>query len=111
MALWDSCGIRAGSRMSSSSSRLQAGRSSRSTWSPTPRACANSTWWCSTSEVPVVSLLGHACKLASFGLVRADVSRRFDDNEQHEGGERRPESHDDPAAEQHGEVQDDHSAV
>ncbi len=88
---------------------------------------ASSTWWCSTNEVPVVGSrigacapaplfpssrrLGHACKLAPFGLVRADIGRRFDDNEQHEGGERRPESHGDPAAEQHGEVQDDHSAV
>src|SRR5713226_4749933 len=40
MEPWDSCGLRADGRVSSSASRSRAGRSSKSTWSPTPRAFA-----------------------------------------------------------------------
>src|SRR2546421_1992056 len=49
---WEPCGLRAADRVSYSASRSQAGRSLSSTWSPTRRASAGSTWLSSTTDEP-----------------------------------------------------------
>src|SRR3989475_4791129 len=46
----DSCGLRADGRVSYSASPSRAGRSSQSTWSPTPTTYASSTWRSSASD-------------------------------------------------------------
>ena len=73
---WGLSGLRAGGRGSHWVSRSRAGRSSRSTRSPTPRALAGSTWRFSTTDAQRLGEPEVASSFAKLRVIASDATVR-----------------------------------